>query len=109
MIDDIPYIVNMMRKENLCPETFWMCLVTFETYFLATIVPLVGPALMLQGMLLSPAAKASLGMVSDPTIGMFFTIMNLGTILMYLTFQVVKRRSTTILYNLKNESLLRIL
>jgi len=115
MFDDIPYTINMLKKEKMNWKTIRMALIVFETLLSIAFLPVVFLSLMFQQRVLSNESKTQL-LVSESTMSLLCNTITLGTSINILgtaifigVFEIIKRRSSEILFSLKNESILRVL
>lgn len=72
-------------------------------------VPWVFLSLTYQTKILYLYTKASPELISDEAFGWLFNFLTIGSVLTFVCFEIVKRRSTTILFKLENESIFRML
>lgn len=115
MFDDIPYTINMLKKEKFNWKTIRMALIVLETLLSIAFLPVVCLSLMFQQRVLSNESKSQL-LVSESTMSLLCNTITLGTSINILgtaifigVFEIIKRRSSEILFSLKNESILRVL
>jgi hypothetical protein len=99
----------MLVKRPFNLKTFWMALVVFEIFFMPGFVPWVFLSLTYQTKILYLYTKASPELISDEAFGWLFNFLTIGSVLTFVCFEIVKRRSTTILFKLENESIFRML
>lgn len=99
----------MLVKEPFSLRTFWMALVVFEIFFLPAFLPWVFLSLTYQSQILYVYTKASPELISDQAFGFLFNFLTLGSALTFICFEIVKRRSTNILFKLENESIFRMI
>jgi hypothetical protein len=77
-----------------------MSLAVFEIFFLPAFLPWVFLSLTYQSHILYVYTKASPELISDKAFGYLFNFLTLGSVLTFACFEVVKRRSTKILFKL---------
>lgn len=81
----------------------------FEIFFLPAFVPWVFLSLTYQSQILYKYTKASPELISDATFKYLFNFLSLGSLMAFTCFEIVKRRSTKILFKLENESIFRLI
>lgn len=86
-----------------------MAIVVFEIFFLPAFVPWVFLSLTYQSQILYKYTKASPELISDLTLRVLFNFLTLGSLITFTCFEIVKRRSTRILFKLENESIFRLI
>ena len=77
-----------------------MSLTVLEIFFLPAFVPWVFLSLTYQSQILYKYTKASPELISDQTMAFLFNFLTLGSIITFFCFEIVKRRSTKILFKL---------
>lgn len=72
-------------------------------------MPWVFLSLTYQSQILYKYTKASPELISDATFKYLFNFLSLGSLMAFTCFEIVKRRSTKILFKLENESIFRLI
>lgn len=80
-----------------------------ENHLLPTTLPWILISMNLQSKILFHFVKPSPELVSDFYMSIIFNYLSISGIVFYLLYEILKRRSTTVLYGLETESIIRVL
>ena len=103
------YCVNQIVKSPWDWRSMYISYFCFECAFVPASVPWVFLAMTYQSNILFKYTKASPELISEHYVGYLFNIATFCFYGTYFLYYAVKRRATSALYGLENESILRVL
>jgi len=90
----------MLIQQPICWRTFIVAYQAIECFVLPAVVPWVILAMTYESKILFKYTKASPELISETYTGYFFTYATFCFYFTYFIYFILKRRATTLLYNL---------
>ena len=103
------YCFNQIVQKKWDWRSLMVSYTMFDTIFFPIVMPWIFLAIIYQQNLLFRYIKPSPEMISEKYVDLIFTLSSVSFYVSYLLYWQMKRRATTVLYNLENESILRII
>jgi hypothetical protein len=108
-VSDVPYNINMLVKRPFKWRTFVAAFHVIENYTLPALVPWALTAMTYEYNILFTYSNHSPQLISSKYFNPLYTWNTVCIYLSYFFYWLQKRRATTVLYELENESIFRVI
>ena len=108
-VSDVPYNINMLVKRPFRWRTFVVFYHVFECFVMPALIPWALAAMSYQDHLLYRYNRPNPEMINTQLLSPIFTYNTICMYVSYFCYWLIKRRANTVLYDIENESILRII